>query len=89
MRPFRAKTAPIFCINLRAPEPARERRLADRVALARARVAGRAALAADPRVTLLVTKLPKTLCGAGDKYSCHTRRVSILFSRKDVADSFR
>jgi hypothetical protein len=41
---------------LRAPEPAREGRRADRVALAGPGVAGRAAVAADPVAALLVAE---------------------------------
>jgi len=42
--------------NLRTPEPARKRRLANRAALARRRIAGCSAVAADPVVTLRITK---------------------------------
>ena len=43
-------------VLLRTPEPTRERRLADRVALAWARFTSRAAFAADKVVALLIDK---------------------------------
>jgi len=48
---------------LRAPEPGLQRRLADRVALSRAGISGRATGAADPEVTLLIAKYIATRTG--------------------------
>lgn len=73
--------------NLRTPETAVERGLADRVALARAGVTGRAAVAADPGVALLVAinitaRAGRELrpasferpIGWWRRWLCHTRR---------------